>query len=63
MIEDNISYPEGKFDVFCNVVSMFPVEYDVVNEVTDAEEEFSTEEMADHKLVYYYVMNNGCVEE
>lgn len=63
MIEDNISYPKGKFDVFCNVVSMFLVEYDMVNEVTDAEEEFSIEEMADHKLVYYYAMNNGCVEE
>lgn len=62
MIEDNFSNSEDDFDVLCNVVSMFPIEYDVVTEVTYAEEEFSTEEMADHRLVCYYVINNGCIE-
>lgn len=42
---------------------MLLVEYNVVTEVTNIEDEFSAEEMDEHKPVYYYVMNNGCVEE
>ena len=40
MVEDNFSVSKGDFDVLCNMVSMLPVEYDVVTEVIDAEEEY-----------------------
>lgn len=42
---------------------MLLVEYDVVTKVTDAEEEYILEDLADHKLVCYYVMNDSFVEE
>ncbi|MCI42405.1 hypothetical protein A2U01_0063642, partial [Trifolium medium] len=54
---------EADFDVICNVVSILPVEYDVLSEVTDGEDDFDEPEMAYYKPVCYYVMNNGCVEE
>jgi len=48
-------------DIICNVVSILPVEYDVIFEVNDVEVDF-TEEMANHKPLCCYVMNDGCVE-
>jgi len=45
----------------CNVVSVLPVEYDVLSEIDEVESDF-TEEMAHYKPLCYYVMNNGCVE-
>lgn len=36
MIADDFSDSEGDLDVLCNVVSVLPVEYDMVTEVTDA---------------------------
>ena len=41
---------------------MLPIEYDVPSEVRDVESDF-TEEMAIHRPLCYYVMNNGCVED
>lgn len=63
MIADKFSWSGDDFDVLCNMVSVFPVEYDVVTEVTDAEEEYFAEDLAEHMPICYYVMNNGCVEE
>lgn len=63
MVINNFSMSEGNLDILCNVVSVLLVEYDVVTKVTDTEEEYSTENMARHKPVCYYVMNYGCVEE
>jgi len=40
---------------------MLPIEYDVMLEVTEDEEDF-TEEMTAHQPKCYYVMDNGCVE-
>lgn len=54
---------EPEFDVLCNVVSILPAQYDVISKVEENEEEFDTKNMANHKPVCYYVMNNGCVEE
>jgi hypothetical protein len=54
---------EQEFDVLCNVVSILPAQYDVISKVEENEEEFDTKNMANHKPVCYYVMNNGCVEE
>lgn len=63
MIKDNFSDSGDNFDVLCNMVSILLVECDVVMEVMNAEEEFFAEELADHKLVCYYVMNNNYVNE
>ena len=56
----NFSDSEPSLDIVCNVVSILPVEYDVTSEVNEVETDF-TEEMANHKPLRYYVMNNGCV--
>jgi hypothetical protein len=40
---------------------MLPTKYDVPSEVNEIESDF-TEEMANHRPLCYYVMNNGCVE-
>ena len=57
----NFSDSEPNLDIVCNVVSILPVEYDFTSEVNEVETDF-TEEMANHKPLCYYVMNNGCVE-
>ena len=57
----NLSDSEPSLDIVCNVVSILPVEYDVTSEVNEVETDF-TEEMANHKSLCYFVMNNGCVE-
>jgi len=40
---------------------VLPVEYDVPSEIDEVESDF-TEEMAHHKPLCYYVMNNGCIK-
>jgi len=57
----NFSDSEPSLDIVCNVVSIIPVESDVTSEVNEVETDF-TEEMANHKPLCYYLMNNGCVE-
>jgi len=43
------------------VVSMLPIEYDVISEVTKDDEDF-TKEMAAHHPKCYFVMDNGCIK-
>lgn len=63
MINDNFdTESEPYFDITCNVVSVFPVEFDQVTEFEEFEE-FIEAEMARHIPIYYYVMNNGCIKE
>ena len=57
----NFSNSEPSLDIVCNVVSILLVEYDDISEVNGVEIDF-TEEMANHKPLCYYVMNDGCVE-
>ena len=57
----NFSDSGHSLDIVCNVVSIFPVEYDVTSEINDVEIDF-TKEMANHKPLCYYVMNDGCIE-
>jgi hypothetical protein len=57
----NFSESDPSLDIVCNVVSILPVEYDVPSEVNKVESIF-TEEMAIHRPLCYYVMNNSCVE-
>ena len=57
----NFSDSEPSFDIISNVVSIVPVEYDITSEISEVEDDF-IEEMANHKPLCYYVMNNGCVE-
>jgi len=49
-------------NIVCNVVSVLLVEYDVPSEVNEVESDF-IDEMAIHKPLCYYVMNNGCIED
>lgn len=58
----NFSDSEPSLDIVFNVVSILPVEYDITSEINEVEDDF-TEEMTNHKPLYYYVMNNGCVEK
>lgn len=53
---------EDSFDILVGVVSLMPREFDRITEVDD-NDSITEKEMASHKPVYYYVMNNGCVEE
>ena len=57
----NFSNSEPSLDIVCNVLSILPVEYDVTSEVNEVETDF-TEEMANHKPLCYYVMDNGCLK-
>ncbi|KAK2388635.1 hypothetical protein QL285_062295 [Trifolium repens] len=62
MDDDDLLDDESDFNVLVNVVSVLPVEYDIPTEVNEVEEDFDALELADHKPVCYYVMENGCVE-
>jgi len=57
----NFSNFEPSLDIIYNVVSILPIEYDIMSEVNEVEENF-TEEMTNHKSLCYYVMDSGCVE-
>ena len=64
MYDDNNDDTYGEdFVVNCGIISVFPIEYDMVSEVSEAEEDFMPEENARGKPLCYYVMNNGMVEE
>lgn len=68
LVEDDMSTndfdsgSEPSLDIVCNVVYVLPVEY---NCKTEVEEPLTSEEveMAKHKPICYYFMNNSCVEE
>ena len=47
------------FDVICNVVSILPIEYDMVSEFDDSEEEFDPKDMEEYKPMCYFVTNDG----
>ncbi|CAJ2646962.1 unnamed protein product [Trifolium pratense] len=61
--DEDLLESDPEFDVLVNVVSILPAEYDVWSEVTEGEDEFDESELALHKPMCYYVMNNGCLEE
>ncbi|CAJ2672093.1 unnamed protein product [Trifolium pratense] len=59
-MEDDDLLDEGSdFDVMVNVVSILPLEYDIPTEVNELEEDFEALNLADHKPMCYYVMQNG----
>ena len=60
MIEDLESDGESSLNVNCNVVSVLPHEYDQVMEVENSAE-VDGAEMARHKPVCYYILNNGVI--
>jgi hypothetical protein len=62
MEEDDFLDYEPDLDIIVNVVSILPREFDVCSEITDEEEEFGRQ-MALHRPVCYYVMNNGTMED
>ena len=62
MTDDFESEGESFFNANCNVVSVLPCEFEHNTEVWVGEET-DEEEMAKHRPVCYYIMNNGAVEE
>lgn len=56
----NFTDSEASLNIYL-VVSMIPIEHDVISEVTEDEEDF-IKEMTAHQPKCYYVMDNGCVE-
>ena len=50
------------FNVLYNVVSVLPRENNCVTEVVEPED-CEEEEMVKHKLVCYFEMSSGCIEE
>jgi len=50
-IDSNFMDSELDFDVICNVVSILPVEYDVVSEVKESEDDFNPEDMEKYRFM------------
>ncbi|MCI38536.1 hypothetical protein A2U01_0059764, partial [Trifolium medium] len=63
MEADDFLDSEPDLDILVNVVSILPAEYDVWSKVIDGEDEFDSNELALHRPMCYYVLNNGCLEE
>lgn len=53
---------EDDLDIISNMISVLPLEYDVVTKVTE-EEDGSAEEMDTHKPLCYYVMHDDSVNK
>lgn len=63
MLTDNFdSGSEASLDILVSVGSVMPKEFNRITEVEDTDN-ITEREMVAHKLVCYYVMNNGCIEE
>lgn len=63
LLTDNFeSSSEDSLDILVGVVSVMPREFDRITEVDD-NDSITEREMATHKPVCYYIMNNSCVEE
>lgn len=62
LTNDFDSGSEPSLDIRVNMVSMLPREFDQITEVEDTDS-ITKMKMAAHKLVCYYVINNGCMEE
>lgn len=52
---------EPGIDIICNMIYVFPLEYYTIMEVF--EEESLDKELAIHKPLYYYVINDNSVNE
>jgi len=59
-LTSNFTDSEASLNIIL-IVSMLPIEYDVISEVTEDEEDF-IEEMTAHQPKCYDVMDNGCVK-
>lgn len=53
---------EDDIDLICNIALVLPTKYDCVIEVSGPVD-YNKEEMAKHKPVWYFVINNVCIEE
>lgn len=58
LIDDFDSGSEPSLDILVGVISVLPRESDQITEVEDTDN-ITEREMAAHKRVCYYVMNNG----
>lgn len=63
MLTNNFdSGSEASLDILVGVVSVMPREFNQITEVDDTGNN-TEREMATHKRIFYYVMNNDCMEE
>lgn len=62
MTNNFFSRSEEDFEVLCNVVYVLPREYDRVTEVVEIKD-CEEEELAKHKAICYFMMNNRCIKE
>lgn len=62
LTDDFKSRSEPSLDIRVNTVSVLPKEFDQITKVEDTDN-ITEMEMATHKPMCYYVMNNGCMEE
>ena len=60
--EQGNSKSDATLDIMVNVVSVLPREYDRQVKVKETDREVE-HEMAKHRPMCYYVMNNGCIKE
>lgn len=64
MVDDNFDDElEDDLHINCNIISIFPMEYNRVSKVSEAEEDYVQDKAANQKPLFYYVMNNDIVKE
>lgn len=54
---------EDEFDVICNFVFVLPIQFDILNKVTNNEDDYLVDEVTNSELMCYYVMSSGITEE
>lgn len=54
---------QPNFEVICNVVSILPVEYDVVSEVEKSEDDFNLDDLEKYRFMCCYASNYGYDEK
>lgn len=63
MVSNDFDYgSEHDFDLICNMIYVLPLMYDTLSKLIE-EEGGLAEEMATHKPLCYYVMDDGSVNE
>lgn len=64
MAIDDFDYGfEPQLDLICNMISMLSIEYDIITERTEEENNGLVEELVKHKPLCYYVMKDNYLDE
>lgn len=54
---------EEELDIICNRISMLSIDFDQVTKVSEEEDNRLAKELANHKPMCYYMMNNDSIEK